>query len=77
MRFNKKPRYKKILIGVFIVLLSFILVHNTNIHHFWPGVLFGLGVILFTNGFLMTPKEQGRVRVKYQSIKTGVNQNKI
>lgn len=66
MRFKRRPQYRKILLGTSILFLSFVLIHLFEVHFFWSGVLFGLGIVQFSNGFLISRKEQNRNKLQIQ-----------
>ncbi len=66
MRFKRRPQYRKILLGISILFFAFVLIHLVEVHFFWSGVIFGIGIVLFSNGFLMSRKEQNKNRLQIQ-----------
>lgn len=60
MRFTKKPRYGRIVLGLSIVITALIATHTTEIHFLWSVILMGLGLVQFSMGFLLARKNPKR-----------------
>jgi hypothetical protein len=60
MRFTKKPRYWRIILGLLVVITALIATHATDIHFLWPVIFMGLGIVQFSTGFLISRREPKR-----------------